>query len=980
VDATDILAGPILRRVERDLVSVWIALSVPATVDVEVFRGQGDRGSLGSPVARKAPAAETDTHTIRVGEHLHVVVSIWEPDSATGLNAGEIYSYDLVITPIGDSAARLGDLGLLADHADPPVWLALGYQPGWLPSFATVPNDVADLRLIQGSCRGSTELGRDAFPPVDDLLGSVLTDPAQRPHLMFLTGDQIYADESAAEQLDLLQTVSRYLLGGQETITVDFPKTDQEPAETVAYPLTHFPPGRRGHPLNDIAGFTSTSTDSHMMGVGEYAALYLSAWSTTTWNSATTSGATEAWVWDPAAALIARKEAFTDYVRAIGQAYAKLNTFATTHSDDDRKWVDAMIPYHDGWRLVPRKFRAIDTTLTDADRDAIWGKLGKDGDNERFQLWSDFWQLNPDDPATPHGDEVAGDLAADTVTAAQRNRLARVLTPSWFAGVKYFGIAHHPTENMVDSLTVEVAARSDDVITKLHQVQWYLDGVPRVRRLLANIPSFMIFDDHEVTDDWNITPRWAKQTRANALGRAVIRNALAACTVFQSWGNDPRAYRPGSVGRTVLERIGELFPGPATAAGVGPAADPAVQLERLFDLRQLTAGGPRMLWHFRYDGPGFEVIALDTRTWRGFEPEANETIRERFSDEATATLLTDEALRMQITEQPAIGVNPDGVCFVIAAAPFIGYPIVESIVQPLINLHDIAKAGKPDPPFVRWQRSFSVGRVARDPENWGFVPSLFEAVLARLSTRRRVVFLSGDVHYGFTMQMGYWVLDPGWVPRTATRVVQLTASSFRAQRDDLAPLVAIDLAQQIGVATSAQTRLGWHRGVTGSTTAPPPLVAGADSFTPHLQSLLTEDPIVVSYEGIPATARFVREPEWAWSTAAVADQRSDEDRFSQVDPPPPFSPGTEADLVRSVGERHFWASQLAMPRNWQWWTNFTTIGFTRRATDGKLDTLQHRIYGFDPQDTNPLMHAYIVADVPLDVVEAPPAPPTPDQP
>ena len=42
---------------------------------------------------------------------------------------------------------------------------------------------------------------------------------------MFLTGDQIYADESAAEQLDLLQSVSRYLLGGQETITVDFPKT-----------------------------------------------------------------------------------------------------------------------------------------------------------------------------------------------------------------------------------------------------------------------------------------------------------------------------------------------------------------------------------------------------------------------------------------------------------------------------------------------------------------------------------------------------------------------------------------------------------------------------------------------------------------------------------------------------------------------------------------------------------------------------------
>src|SRR5262249_54515841 len=163
---------------------------------------------------------------------------------------------------------------------------------------------------------------------------------------------------------------------------------------------------------------------------------------------------------------------------------------------------------------------------------------------------------------------------------------------------------------------------------------------------------------------------------------------------------------------------------------------------------------------------------------------------------------------------------------------------------------DIAKSLRPDPPFVRWQQTFSVGRVARDPENWGFVPSLFEAVLARLSTRRRVVFLSRDVHYGFTTNMGYWVVDPDSVPPTTARVVQLTASSFRAQRDDLAPRVAIDLAQQIGIATSAQSRIGWHRGVTGSTTTPAPLVPTDDAFTPHLNSLLGEDPIVVPYEGI----------------------------------------------------------------------------------------------------------------------------------
>jgi hypothetical protein len=39
LQAADILAGPILRRVEHDLVSVWIALMKPATVEIEVFRG-----------------------------------------------------------------------------------------------------------------------------------------------------------------------------------------------------------------------------------------------------------------------------------------------------------------------------------------------------------------------------------------------------------------------------------------------------------------------------------------------------------------------------------------------------------------------------------------------------------------------------------------------------------------------------------------------------------------------------------------------------------------------------------------------------------------------------------------------------------------------------------------------------------------------------------------------------------------------------
>src|SRR5262249_15257737 len=418
--------------------------------------------------------------------------------------------------------------------------------------------------------------------------------------------------------------------------------------------------------------------------------------------------------------------------------------------------------------------------------------------------------------------ENLSDLPPGNNTQQQRRRLARALTPSWFAGVKYFGVAHKVVKSKTSPPVRQVITEGDRVYDNVHRADWFYRDLPRVRRLLANVPTYMVFDDHEISDDWNLTPRWAKQTRANALGRAVIRNGLAACTLFQSWGNDPLAYRPDTIGRQVLTTISQMFASP-TPQQPGPDQDAAATLERLFDLKPLAPNEQRMRWDFRYDGPGFEVIALDTRTWRGFEPNANAAIKSRFDENATATLLTDEALRLQIPEQPAIGVNPEGVCVVIAAAPVLGYPVVESIVQPMMNLRDIALQGKPSPPFVRWQRTFSVGRIALEPENWGFTRSLFEALLARLSTRRRVVFLSGDVHYAFTFQMAYWRLGPNWTPTSATRVVQLTASSFRAQRNDLSPIVAIDLAQQIGVLSSSQQRLGWSRGTVGTPQARPPL-------------------------------------------------------------------------------------------------------------------------------------------------------------
>jgi hypothetical protein len=70
----------------------------------------------------------------------------------------------------------------------------------------------------------------------------------------------------------------------------------------------------------------------------------------------------------------------------------------------------------------------------------------------------------------------------------------------------------------------------------------FQQALPKVRRLLANIPTYMIFDDHDVTDDWNITSIWRKNVESSPLGRHVIANGITAYWAFQGWGNDPESF------------------------------------------------------------------------------------------------------------------------------------------------------------------------------------------------------------------------------------------------------------------------------------------------------------------------------------------------------------------------------------------------------------------------------------------------------
>lgn len=50
-------------------------------------------------------------------------------------------------------------------------------------------------------------------------------------------------------------------------------------------------------------------------------------------------------------------------------------------------------------------------------------------------------------------------------------------------------------------------------------IEKFVEGLPKVRRALAHIPVYMIFDDHDVTDDWNLTRGWEEAIYNNPFAK-----------------------------------------------------------------------------------------------------------------------------------------------------------------------------------------------------------------------------------------------------------------------------------------------------------------------------------------------------------------------------------------------------------------------------------------------------------------------------
>lgn len=274
--------------------------------------------------------------------------------------------------------------------------------------------------------------------------------------------------------------------------------------------------------------------------------------------------------------------------------------------------------------------------------------------------------------------------------------------------------------------------------------RWHLaefaSTLPRVRRALANVPAYMMFDDHELSDDWNIDTKWVKESRSDPVLHRIVRNALVSMALFQAWGNDPPRFVGGS-GLALLDLVtvpaGQAAP---PLAGAPDAADLLLNIAAT----EASPAGQRLDWDWVIDGPEHRVIALDTRTRRDFVT----------AGPTRAGLLTTGEMQRQLSSRRRAS-GDTRLCVVISPAPVIGHPLVEEVAQPL---------------YARFKNSRGA-----DNEAWSVNRKAFENLLSRLAAFGAVVLLSGDVHYGYTNQTAYF----GARGQQPARLVQMCSSAAK---------------------------------------------------------------------------------------------------------------------------------------------------------------------------------------------------------
>ncbi|WP_226038472.1 hypothetical protein [Aquibacillus saliphilus] len=256
---------------------------------------------------------------------------------------------------------------------------------------------------------------------------------------------------------------------------------------------------------------------------------------------------------------------------------------------------------------------------------------------------------------------------------------------------------------------------------QLEDVYCFQTTLFRVRRALANIPTYMIFDDHDITDDWNLSIDWVNNVQTAPLGNHVVANGLASYWAFQGWGNDPDSFNQ-SFKNTMIAYFNSL------------KVNTSIYEE-----------WHEMLWH--YDHWHFvaptepKAIFLDTRTMRQFDSQPKPTkIGSIFEENIRSPqLISQKGWQKTSKTLSKSGWQTGSQLVIVSPTPLYGIGLIESVLDKYI--YPLRVLGIPVESLL-------------DFEAWKYNGTGFNGFLQSIATWNPsdCFILSGDVHYASSVK------------------------------------------------------------------------------------------------------------------------------------------------------------------------------------------------------------------------------------
>lgn len=284
-----------------------------------------------------------------------------------------------------------------------------------------------------------------------------------------------------------------------------------------------------------------------------------------------------------------------------------------------------------------------------------------------------------------------------------------------------------------------------DEYAELYRQAW---SDPDIRWLLSTVPTLMLFDDHDIRDDWNTSGAWRREIAANPWWRPRIISGLGAYWIYQHLGNLTPAERASDpvfseVAKTEVSK---------TEADSGEAVD---------EFAWRAHSEPTSYrWSYRFDIGRSRILAVDARCGRVVE---DDTRRSMLGSNDSAWL--DGQLTGDVDH------------LVIASTlPF----LLPAGVHYLEAWNEAVCAGKWGAAARQHGERL---RQGADLEHWAAFQMSFESVSAAVldvaSGRRgaapaSVLFLGGDVHFSYVARARHRSRKLG-----GSEIAQLVCSPIR---------------------------------------------------------------------------------------------------------------------------------------------------------------------------------------------------------